>query len=107
MPMCRAFLLAFFDADFRVSDAESVELDRDGNPHTFINNLTGIVENGRLMRVWGTQRDVTAERAAESELKQSENRFRSLFDAAPVPLGIGREQSVLYVNQALVKTAGL
>ena len=102
----RAYLLGFFDADFRISDAESVESDRDGNSHTFLNNLTGIVEDGRLMRVWGTQRDVTSEREAESDLKQSENRFRSLFDAAPVPLGIGREQNVLYVNQALAQLLG-
>lgn len=102
----RAYLLDLIGADFRVSDAESVEADRDGNTRIFLNNLTGIIENGRLLRVWGTQRDVTLQRAAQSELRQSENRFRSLFDAAPVPLGIGREQSVLYVNRALCELLG-
>ena len=86
----RDFLMGLINEDFRVSDAESVETDRDGQQHVLLSNLTGIVENGLLVRVWGTQRDVTAEREAEHELKESENRFRSLFDAAPVPLGIGR-----------------
>ncbi len=102
----REYLLHLIGSDFRISDAESKEIDRDGNPRIFLNNLTGIVEDGRLLRVWGTQRDVTSQREAERELKQSENRFRSLFDAAPVPLGIGRDQSVLYVNRALCELLG-
>ncbi len=102
----RDFLLGLINDDFRVSDAESVEVGHDGQQHVLLSNLTGIVENGLLVRVWGTQRDVTAEREAERELKESENRFRSLFDAAPVPLGIGRGQRVLYVNHALCELLG-
>ncbi len=105
-PQARAYLLDLQAQGFHVSDAQSVENDRDGNPHIFLNNLTGIVEDEKLLRVWGTQRDVTSQRAAESELKRSENRFRSLFDAAPVPLGIGRDQNVLYVNRALCELLG-
>ncbi len=102
----RDFLMGLINEDFRVSDAESVEVDRDGQQHVLLSSLTGIVENGFLVRVWGTQRDVTTEREAERELKESENRFRSLFDAAPVPLGIGRGQHVLYVNHALCDLLG-
>ena len=102
----RDFLMGLINEDFRVSDAESVETGLDGQQHVLLSSLTGIVENGLLVRVWGTQRDVTAEREAERELKESENRFRSLFDAAPVPLGIGRGQRVLYVNHALCELLG-
>ena len=89
------FLMGLINENFRVSEAESVETDAEGNSHILLSNLTGIVENGLLLRVWGTQRDVTEQRRAARELAESENRFRSLFDAAPVPLGIGRGQSVL------------
>ena len=102
----RNYLLGLIKHNFKLNEAESVEADRYGNEHIFVNSLTGIVENGFLLRVWGTQRDVTEQRVAASELAASENRFRSLFDAAPVPLGIGRGQSVLYVNRALCDLLG-
>ena len=105
-PKALAFLSSLINEDFRVNQAESVERDHEGNAHVMLSSLIATVENGRLLRVWGMQRDVTSEREAERELKESENRFRSLFDAAPVPLGIGREQSVLYVNRALSELLG-
>ncbi|MEM9537133.1 MAG: GAF domain-containing protein, partial [Cyanobacteria bacterium P01_E01_bin.45] len=49
--------------DCRISNSESEEQDISGNVHYFLNNVIGIVENDRLVRVWGTQTDVT-------ELKQ-------------------------------------
>ena len=40
-------------------------MDREGNLKRFLNNLTGVVENGLLVRAWGTQTDVTERRRAE------------------------------------------
>ena len=59
------YLRAFVSSGYRLNDAESEEVDREGNPRRFLNNLTGIVENGLLVRAWGTQRDVTESRRAE------------------------------------------
>jgi PAS domain S-box-containing protein len=53
------YLRAFVRSDFRLYDAESHELDRDGNTRYFLNNLTGIVRDGLFLRAWGMQRDVT------------------------------------------------
>jgi PAS domain S-box-containing protein len=60
-----AYLQAFIRSGYRLTKAESEELDREGNSKRFLNNLTGIVENGLLVRAWGTQRDVTEHRRAE------------------------------------------
>jgi len=59
------YLRAFVGSGYRLNNAESEELDREGNPKRFLNNLTGIVEDGLLVRAWGTQRDVTEQRRAE------------------------------------------
>src|SRR5262249_27646000 len=58
-------LRAFKRSGFNLTDSESHEVDRYGNTRYFLNNLTGIVENGAVVRAWGTQRDITERRRAE------------------------------------------
>jgi PAS domain S-box-containing protein len=69
-----AYLRAFIASGYRLTEAESHEFDRDGRPRYFLNNLVGIVENGRLVRAWGTQRDVTQRRQAEEALREADRR---------------------------------
>ena len=77
----RRMLLAFIQAGYRLSDVESHELDRDGNAKIFSNNLVGIVENGHLYRIWGTQRDITVRRKAEEELAASLSLLRATLES--------------------------
>ena len=57
-------------------DAESHEFDRQGNQRYFLNNLIGFVSEGHLRRAWGSQRDITLNRQAESAIQASEARFQ-------------------------------
>jgi PAS domain S-box-containing protein len=68
------YLRAFARSSYRLTDAESQEVDRHSNIKYFSNNLTGIVENESLLRVWGTQRDIT-------ERKRTEEAQRFLAEA--------------------------
>lgn len=70
----------FISSGYRVHDAESKELDRNGVLKHFSNNLVGIQQNGCLVRAWGTQRDITAQKMAEEQLRQSEEKYRTLFE---------------------------
>ncbi len=67
---------------YRLTEGESREVDRDGNERVFVNNLTGIVEGGHLVRVWGTQRDVTEQRESEALLA----RLASFPELNPNPI---------------------
>ena len=75
-------LRQYVRSGYRMANAESHEIGRDGTPRIFLNNLTGIVENGRLVRAWGMQRDVTEQRRAEEERRRAEVRLRSALSAA-------------------------
>jgi diguanylate cyclase (GGDEF)-like protein/PAS domain S-box-containing protein len=65
------YLRAFIRSGYRLVDAESHEVDKYGQRRFFSNNLVGIVENGLLVRAWGSQRDI-------SERKQAEEMIRHL-----------------------------
>ncbi|HWC73954.1 MAG TPA: PAS domain S-box protein [Gemmatimonadales bacterium] len=62
----------FIRAGYRLSDSETRERARDGRPRVFLNNVVGFMENGHLVRVWGTQRDVSDQRHLEEQFRQSQ-----------------------------------
>jgi len=71
-PTNREQIRSFIRAGYRVSDSETREHDREGRSRVFLNNVVGFVEDGHLVRVWGTQRDVTDQRHLEEQFRQSQ-----------------------------------
>jgi|GEM_PF-1117686 len=51
--------------------------------------------------------DITKRKNAEQALQQSELRFRTLIDAAPVAIALSRESKFLYVNPAYLDLHGI
>ncbi|MFN2571379.1 MAG: PAS domain S-box protein [Gemmatimonadales bacterium] len=71
-PANREQIRSFIRAGYRVSNSETRERDREGRPRVFLNNVVGFVEDGHLVRVWGTQRDVTEQRQLEEQYRQAQ-----------------------------------
>jgi len=65
-------LRAFQASGFRLTDVESHEVDREGRPKVFLNNLVGVVEDGHMVRTWGSQRDITERRRLEDQVRQAQ-----------------------------------
>jgi DNA-binding CsgD family transcriptional regulator len=63
-------LRKFFDANYNISQIETSEIGRNGIRVCFLNDVTGIVENGYLVRVWGIQKDITSSNSKKAILKQ-------------------------------------
>ncbi len=76
------YLRDWIKAGYRLIDYETVYCDPSGRCRHFLNSPLGIVEDGRLIRVWGTRREITRAKEAEEALRQSEERFRGLFENA-------------------------
>lgn len=77
-----AFLRNFVRSNYRLTDAETIELDKDGKTKYFLNNLVGIVEGGFILGAWGTNRDITESARAKEALRKSEERFRIAAELA-------------------------
>jgi len=63
-------LRSFIRGGYRATDVESKE-DRNGTTKYFVNNLAGVCESDRLVRVWGIQRDITDRKQLEDQLRKS------------------------------------
>jgi two-component system cell cycle sensor histidine kinase/response regulator CckA len=75
-PRSHDFFRSFVRSGYRTVELDSYEFDRHGAPRWFVNNLLGVVEDGLLTAVWGTQRDVTESRASEERRKLAEEALR-------------------------------
>ena len=77
-----AFLRNFIRSGYRLTDAETIEVDREGKTKYFLNNLVGIIEGGFILGAWGTNRDITESMLARDALGKSEERFRLAAELA-------------------------
>ncbi|MEL6470420.1 MAG: GAF domain-containing protein [Cyanobacteria bacterium J06623_4] len=60
------------DSNYSISNSESEELDVSGNLHYFLNNVIGVIEDNRLIRLWGTQTDITELKQAQKDKEAAE-----------------------------------
>jgi formate hydrogenlyase transcriptional activator len=97
----------FIRSGFRLLERESHEVDRYGNPKVFLNSMIGTVESGKLVRVWGIQRDITekvkleeSRRKAEEALRENVAQLREVTEE----LRLAKEklsEEKLYLEQAI------
>jgi PAS domain S-box-containing protein len=96
----------FIRCGYRLQDAEFFDRDSLGNVHHFRNTYQAVVEKGHLLRAWGVLRDVTEGKRVEDALRESEQRFRTLIQRAPIAISISRAGRKLYVNQRYLEMYG-
>jgi len=77
-------LRCFVRSGFRIADLVTRGSGPDGQETWSLDSLVGIVEQNWIVCIWGTSRDVTAQRQAQLGLQRSEAEFRAMFDRAPV-----------------------
>ena len=97
----------FIKSGYRLTGAESRELDKFGNAKIFLNNFVGVIENGFLKSVWGTQTDITERRYAEELIIDSEEKYRTLFqESQDAILLTTPDGNLIDINQAGIDLFG-
>ncbi len=80
---------AVLDAEhYRVVDKGTLDVDAEGQTVWLVESYHGLVENGKLIRLWGVQRNITEQIKAEAALTKSENQFADLFENLRDGVGI-------------------
>ncbi|HTP10600.1 MAG TPA: PAS domain S-box protein, partial [Anaerolineae bacterium] len=66
-------------------------------------------EQGKILRYYGANQDITQSKLAEQTLRETEERFRAIAETSPIPLLISRaaDGTVLYGNDHLGETFGI
>lgn len=80
---------------------------RDGSiAHVELNAHVARDANGGVLYIEGSAHDITARRAAEMALAQSEARFRAIVEHSQVGVYVMRDDRYTYVNRAFAKIVG-
>jgi|GEM_PF-5255293 PAS domain S-box-containing protein len=73
----------FVFSNYRLMDLQTPEVDKNGRLNYYTSNISGIVKEGKLMRGWGTQNNVTQKVLTMEALKISERKYRFLAENVP------------------------
>ncbi len=107
MPDNRALVRRLTSSGYHVKEADVHRTGSDGHEKYFLLNLIGVVENSALAELWGTQRDVTERRQTELRVKESEKKYRSIFEGSQDAIFVcSTAGKILDVNHAAVDLFG-
>lgn len=97
-------LMQVVESKYRIKDWESIERDKFGNEKIFLNNLTGEISQGMLLRIWGSARDITRENDLERENQLRSEAFEQVSDGCVIVEALS--ERIIYLNKAFTKITG-
>lgn len=102
-----AFVGQIIESGFCIDNALSVDVRHDGSTIYVENTVRAHIHDGRLVRLWGTVRDVTGYRQAQNRLQQQIENVHDVLGAIPYALlVIDRRRTLLGVNPAFESNFG-
>jgi PAS domain S-box-containing protein len=106
-PHFRAETLVAIRAGYQLTNDETTLLDSEGNHRHYLRSQWGIVEDGKLERIWGANRDITRLTHTEMALDASEQRMADLLEAMRlVVILLDNDETIRYANHHLFQLTG-
>jgi len=101
-PANRKATLKFIENGYRTENAVTEEPDSLGRKKYFANTSLGIIEDQRLVRVWGTQRDITDLFQTRQALQEQEELARKILLTVPdIIVQTDIDGVITFVNDAV------
>lgn len=82
-PENEKFIHQVIENDFTVDNALSMDANHDGSALYIENSVRAHIEDGRLLRLWGTARDITSEKRTVNRLIHRETEIRGVLSSIP------------------------
>ncbi|MBJ3814702.1 PAS domain-containing protein [Shimwellia pseudoproteus] len=107
-PANEEFVRRLVETGFCVDGALSVDRRHDGSPAYVENDVRASIQNGRLLRMWGSIRDVSQELRIQHDAQQRIDALRQVFDAVPDAVMVIDDQRLpQWRNAAFERTFGI
>jgi two-component system, cell cycle sensor histidine kinase and response regulator CckA len=106
-PSVREATLQAIRSGYRFDTVETSPVDHSGKQRHMLRTQWGIVEDGMLQRIWGSNRDITDLKRIERELDASERRMADMLETLNLLVVMLHENgNVAYCNKHLCRLTG-
>jgi PAS domain S-box-containing protein len=106
-PDARDAKVAAIRAGYQLTNLEVCRCDSVGCRHCFLRSQWGIVEDGQLQRIWGSNRDITDLRHAQLALDAAEQRMADLVESMRMlVVFVGMNGIIEFCNEYVFEVTG-
>ncbi|MDF7824348.1 PAS domain S-box protein [Pontiellaceae bacterium B12227] len=103
-----ASVQTFIHEGFQSIDTESVRQDPNGNRLNMLNNVVGIIEDNKLVGIWGTQRNISKQKREINELSSRASFMHRILNSLPADIHVKDTRCrYLYASQKLADRTGI
>ena len=103
-----ASIKKFVTAEYKTIDLESVRQDPRGNRLSLLNNVVGLIEDKKLVGIWGSQRNISQQKREKAELSSQAQFMRRIINALPADVHVKDTRCrYLYASKKLADRTGI
>ncbi len=96
------------EAEYKLLNLESIRQDPRGNRLVLLNQAVGLIEDGKLVGIWGSQRNISQEKREREALVSQARFMHRILDALPADVHVKDTRCrYLYASRKLADRTGV